>query len=142
MNPDAAQSLSILSDDGNPQDNYSSNPKDAGMRISLPGETGTRNLYHVRVRSSNTRNPLDFAELTNASLVQNGLSQGRYELQIRLGEADENPGTQFKLSDVRYATNGLQIIGQPFHSPLLGEEHETSGPNDDIWRCDRFSRRC
>ncbi len=114
------------------QDDYTSNAKDAGMRIKLPGEAGTRNLYHVRVRSSNTRNPLDFATLNDPNLVGGGLSQGRYELQIRLQEGDESPGTQVRLADIRYATTGLQIIGQPFHSPLLGEEYETSAANDSL----------
>ncbi len=111
------------------QDTYSSNPKDAGMRIRLPGEIGTRNLYHIRVRSSNTADPLDFATLVNGPLL-GGRSVGRYELQVRLGESDESPGTQVNLADVRYATNGLQIIGQPLHSPLIGEEYETAAPND------------
>ena len=123
------------------QDAYTSNPKDAGLRVRLPGETGTRNLYHVRVRSSNTRDPLDFATLTDPSRVKDGLSVGRYQLQVRLSEVDEHAGTQFNLADVRYATNGLQIIGQPLHSPLLGEEREvpgdstdagTVGPNDSL----------
>ncbi|MCG8649021.1 MAG: cyclic nucleotide-binding protein, partial [Pirellulales bacterium] len=114
------------------QDNYSSNPKDAGLRIRLPGEAGTRNLYHIRVRSSNTRDPLDFATLNDPNRIQDGLSMGRYELQVRLREQDESPGTQVRLADIRYATNGLQIIGQPFHSPLLGEEHETSAANDSL----------
>ncbi len=114
------------------QDEFSTNPKDAGMRIQLPGEAGTRNLYHVRVRSANTQDPLDFATLNDPDRLQDGLSRGRYELQIRLQEADESPGTQVRLSDIRYATNGLQIIGQPFHSPLLGDEHETSADNDSL----------
>ena len=58
------------------QDAYSSNPKDAGLRIILPGESGTRNLYHVRVRSSNTQNPLDFATLTDPSQIKNGAFVG------------------------------------------------------------------
>lgn len=114
------------------QDDYSSNAKDAGMRIRLTGEAGTRNLYHVRVRSSNTRDPFDFATLNDPNLIQNGLSLGRYELQIRLQEVDESPGTQVRLADIRYATTGLQIIGQPFHSPLLGEDYETSANNDSL----------
>lgn len=114
------------------QDTYSTNAKDAGMRIVLPGEAGTRNLYHVRVRSSNTRDPLDFATLTNPALVQNGLSTGAYQLQIRLQEADEHAGTQVRLTDIRYAVDGLQIIGQPLHSPLLGEDYEVPGDNDSL----------
>ncbi len=114
------------------QDDYSTNSKDAGLRIRLPGEANTRNLYHIRVRSANTADPLDFATLTNPSLVRDGLTLGRYELQVRLQETDERAGTQIRLADIRYATNGVQIIGQPLHSPLLGEEAETSAPNDTI----------
>ena len=114
------------------QDDYSINEKDAGFRIRLPGESGTRNLYHVRVRSSNTRNPLDFATLTDPNQVRDGLTIGRYELQIRLQETNEQPGTQLRLADVRFATNGLQIVGLPMSSPLLGEEYETSANNDSL----------
>lgn len=111
------------------QDTYSINRKDAGMRIRLPGETGTRNQFFVRVRSSNTRDPLDFDTLVNGDVL-GGLTRGRYSMQIRLSEIDETAGTQIRLTDVRYATNGVQIIGQPLHSPLLGEEAETSASND------------
>lgn len=113
------------------QDTYSTNTKDAGMRIRLPGESGTRNLYHVRVRSSNTSNPLDFASIVNGD-VRGGLTVGSYQLQVRLQEVDEVPGTQVKLTDIRYATTGLQIIGQPLHSPLIGEDYETSAANDTL----------
>lgn len=114
------------------QDTYSTNAKDAGMRIVLPGESGTRNLYHVRVRSSNTTNPLDFATLNDATKLKSGLSEGSYQLQVRLQEADEHAGTQIRLADVRFANNGLQIIGQPLHSPLLGEDYEIPGDNDSL----------
>ena len=114
------------------QDDYSHNSRDAGMRIRLPGEANTRNLYHVRVRSSGTRDPFDQTIFTNPSLVREGLTIGRYELQIRIREQDERPGTQVRLADIRYATNGLQIIGQPVHSPLLGEEYETSASNETL----------
>ncbi len=114
------------------QDAYSSNAKDAGMRIVLPGEAGTRNIYHVRVRSSNTTNSTNFGAIVDASRVRDGLTSGRYELQIRLQEADESPGTQVRLSDIRYAVNGIQVIGQPLHSPLLGEDYETAAPNDSL----------
>ncbi len=108
------------------QDIYTTNEKDAGMRVVLPGENGTRNLYHVRVRSSNTLDPTDF--LTGG--VRDGLSQGAYQLQVRLGELDEFAGTQIRYADVRYATDGLQIIGQPLHSPLIGEDYEVAVDND------------
>ncbi|WP_182868970.1 GEVED domain-containing protein [Rhodopirellula sp. JC639] len=111
------------------QDTYSYNPKDAGMRIRLPGESGTLNQYHVRVRSSNVRDGSDLDGLVNGNVL-GGLTQGRYSMQIRLGETDESAGTQINLTDVRYATNGVQIIGQPLHSALTGEDAETTAPND------------
>ncbi len=114
------------------QDDYSTNVRDAGFRVRLPGELGTRNLYHVRVRSSNTTDPLDFATLNDPSMVRDGLTSGSYEMQIRLQEDNERAGTQIRLSDIRFATTGLQIIGQPLHSPLLGEDHETSAANDSL----------
>ena len=114
------------------QDDYSTNVRDAGFRVRLPGELGTRNLYHVRVRSSNTTDPLDFATLNDPSLVRDGLTFGSYEMQIRLQEGNERAGTQIRLSDVRFATTGLQVIGQPLHSPLLGEDHETAADNDSL----------
>jgi len=114
------------------QDDYSTNTRDAGFRVRLPGELGTRNLYHVRVRSSNTSDPLDFATLNDPSLVRDGLTVGSYEMQIRLQEDNERSGTQVRLADVRFATTGLQIIGQPMHSPLLGEEHETTASNESL----------
>lgn len=111
------------------QDTFSYNRKDAGMRIRLPGETGTTNQYHVRVRSSNTRDGSDLNALVNGNVL-GGLTRGRYSMQIRLGETDESPGTQIRLTDVRYATNGIQVIGQPLHSPLTAEEAETTASNE------------
>ena len=91
------------------QDDYSTNVRDAGFRVRLPGELGTRNLYHVRVRSSNTTDPLDFATLNDPSMVRDGLTFGSYEMQIRLQEDNERAGTQIRLSDIRFATTGLQL---------------------------------
>jgi hypothetical protein len=120
------------------QDAYSSNAKDAGMRLRLPGEANTRNLYHIRVRSSNSGNPLDLAALSDVNQVRDGKTTGRYELQVRLREQDERPGTQVRLADIRYANAGLTIIGQPFHSPLLGEEHETTQSNELLSEAQRL----
>lgn len=114
------------------QDDYSANVRDAGFRVVLPGELGTRNLYHVRVRSSNTTDPLDFATLNDPSKVRDGLTTGSYEMQIRLQEGNDRAGTQIRLADVRFATTGLQIIGQPLSSPLLGEDHEKEASNESL----------
>lgn len=120
------------------QDQFSTNPRDPGMRLILPGEVGTQNLYHVRVRSSNAATPADAANLLDPARVRDGLTRGPYELQIRLREQDEVPGTQIRFSDIRYARTGLQIIGQPFRSPLLGEEYESAGENNTFEEAQRL----
>ncbi|HBE67622.1 MAG TPA: hypothetical protein DDW52_05675, partial [Planctomycetaceae bacterium] len=98
--------LYFTSAQGAPKDLYSTNPKDAGLRVSLPGPAGSSNLYHVRVRSAN------------------GLSEGNYQFQIRLTEVDEVPGSSINYADIRFASTGLDLVGVPHNSPLLGENGE------------------
>ena len=40
---------------GEPKDLWSTNVRDAGLRVVLPGSQGTNNTYYVRVRSSNIK---------------------------------------------------------------------------------------
>ena len=54
-----------------------------------------------------------------------GRTQGSYQLQIRLSEVDEVPGSSVSYADIRYARNGLSFVGVPGNSPLLGENSET-----------------
>ncbi|MCC9656420.1 GEVED domain-containing protein [Rhodopirellula halodulae] len=126
------------------QDNYSTNARDAGMRIVLPGTVGQRLLYHIRVRSGLT----DTAEattlpngggfLTSADSLGKGRTTGSYQLQIRLGEDDVFAGTQVRYSDVRFATNGVQVIGGPMHSPLAGDDFETDSANNTLSNAQRL----
>ncbi len=88
------------------KDFFTFNPRDAGMRIALPGSAGARDTFHVRVRS------------------KDGLTTGVYQLQIRTGEVDEFPGSTVRFADIRYANNGVEVLGLPKHSPLLGEAAE------------------
>lgn len=104
---------------GLPKDFFSLNPLDAGMRLVLPGVVGTRSTYHVRVRSFGE----DIEDITA------GRTAGAYQLQVRLRETDEIPGSTIRNSEIRYGLNGIEVIGLPVHSPLLGEaaEDESSG---------------
>ena len=114
-------------------DHFTTNQRDAGMRIVLPGTTGLRGTYFVRVRSSNI-DPTTAAprtDLQDNTKVANGLTSGVYQLQLRLQEEDEFGGTTVQYADIRYATTGIDIIGQPTHSPLLGENEEVEN-NDSI----------
>ncbi|MDP7016121.1 MAG: pre-peptidase C-terminal domain-containing protein [Pirellulaceae bacterium] len=95
-------------------DNYTSNPRDAGMRLVLHGTPGQRNTYYVRVRSNS-------ADLSN---LAGGLTSGVYQLQVRLQETDEVPGSTVRFSDVRFSTDGIQVHGHPSHSFLGGEAGE------------------
>jgi hypothetical protein len=88
------------------KDFFSINPRDAGMRIALPGNAGSRDSYNLRVRS------------------KDGLTSGIYQFQIRMREGDEVPGSTVRFADIRYANNGVEVIGLPKHSPLLGEAAE------------------
>jgi hypothetical protein len=95
-------------------DYYTLNALDAGLRVVLPGATGTTQSYFVRVRSSNA-DPLN---------TIGGLTSGLYQLQVRIQELDEFPGSQVTYADIRFANRGIEVYGQPAHSPLSGESTE------------------
>lgn len=107
-------------------DFLSTNPLDAGFRVSLPGSANSINDYFIRVRSSNvtptTVNPL--ARLTDPALVREGISVGLYKLQVRLQQTQEVSGSTVRFADIRFATRGLDVSGQPMHSMLVGETGE------------------
>ena len=105
------------------QDLWTTNPRDPGMRVILPGSPNTTNTYHVRVRSSNP---------SVGTMIHAGQTAGVYQLQLRLQELDEVPGSTIRYADIRFATNGIEVYGQPAHSPLLGEVRETTALNDLI----------
>ena len=102
-------------------DDGSTNPRDAGLRMTMPGEPGTRSRYFVRVRGVST-DPADTA---------GGVGGGAYRLQLRLREAQEFPGSVVQFADIRFANHGIHAQGLPGSSPLLGEvqEHESADPS-------------
>ncbi|HTN75285.1 MAG TPA: hypothetical protein VL096_08565, partial [Pirellulaceae bacterium] len=104
-------------------DYWGTNPRDAGMRLVLPGAPNTTNTYYVRVRSNGP-------QLT--SNLTSGVTSGSYQLQIRTREIDEKAGTSVTFASISYATNGIEVYGQPGHSPLLGEAGENLAPNDTL----------
>ncbi|MFV2067786.1 MAG: NF038122 family metalloprotease, partial [Pirellulales bacterium] len=104
-----------------PTDYWSVNPKDAGMRVVLPGTPGVH-TYFVRVRSSSP----DLDDLAG------GLTSGNYQLQLRLRDIDEFAGASIQFADIRYANNGILIRGLPQHSPLTGETAEDGSFNDTL----------
>ncbi|WP_173405146.1 Ig-like domain-containing protein, partial [Novipirellula maiorica] len=115
---------------GEYRDLFSQNDGDSAMRIVLPGTTGTRNTFYVRIRSSNPA--ANYTTLTgiNASQLTGGTTQGGYQFQIRLSETDEFPGSVVRYADLRYATDAIVAIGLPAHSPLAGELFNPGGTID------------
>ncbi len=92
-------------------DFYTTNQRDPGMYVVLPGAVGAEGTYFVRVTS------------------QNGTS-GYYQLQLRLRQVDEKPGSTIRYADIRYATSGIEVYGQPAHSILAAEAGETTANNN------------
>ncbi len=103
--------------DGTLKEDGTTNPRDAGMRVVLPGASTSRSNYFVRVRSKSR----------DADNAGEGLTVGSYRLQVRIRESQEFPGSTVQYADIRYATNGVHLRGIPYNSPLLGEESETEG---------------
>ncbi|MFK7818342.1 MAG: hypothetical protein AB8G99_06470, partial [Planctomycetaceae bacterium] len=113
-------------------DYYSTNQRDAGFRVVLPGTTGAEGTFYVRVRASNIDSldpAADRSDLQDLAKVNDGLTFGGYELQVRLRELDESAGSTVRYSDIRFANQGIEIFGHPSHSPLAGELAETEDNN-------------
>ncbi len=99
------------------EDFGSTNPRDAGLRLTLPGTQGngdSRSVYYFRVRSASV-NPDD---------AGGGLTRGGYQFQVRLREDQEFPGSVVRYADIRYANHGIHVRGLPGESPLLGDAQE------------------
>ena len=112
------------------KDLYSTNVRDAGMRLILPGQPGSENVYHIRVRSSSLASGGTVADLLTAASLTGGLTYGPYQLQVRLRETDEFPGSSVNYADIRFATTGIEALGLPLHSPLVGELGEVENNQD------------
>jgi hypothetical protein len=120
-------------------DFYSQNPKDAGLRVILPGTQGTSQQYFVRVRSQAKYEPVATAA-TNGGVTATtlpeyqatvanasaGASVGRYVLQVRLRQQDEKPGSTVRYADLRFPTTAIEVQGLPANSNLVGETGENS----------------
>jgi hypothetical protein len=113
-------------------DFYSVNPKDAGMRVTLPGVTGTQNQYFVRVRSQPRyeASKTKIAYETDLADPTKGATSGGYELRVRLQQRDEKPGSTVRYADIRYPQIGIDVQGLPRNSLLTGETGESSASND------------
>jgi hypothetical protein len=70
--------------------------------------------------------------------TSNGVAGGQYQLQIRLQEEVQIPGSSVQYADIRYATNGIDVEGLPAHSPLVTNsstssvDHSSFGSAQDL----------
>ncbi|HEV3345121.1 MAG TPA: PPC domain-containing protein, partial [Pirellulales bacterium] len=97
---------------------WSTNPYDPGFRVTLPGTAGAANNYYVRVYAKG-QTP------ATAFVPGNGSAGGQYELQVRLQQQVEVPGSTVQNADIRYATTGIDVEGLPAHSPLISNATAT-----------------
>ena len=123
--PMQSDPLALQNADGSYQDAYSVNDRDAGFRVVLPGTKGNKRPFFIRVRSAQD----SIAELLDDTRTDRGKTQGSYQLQLRLREQDEFAGSTIRHADIRFATTGIELIGQPAHSPLGGTVHHNGGNN-------------
>lgn len=115
VNPLATRTTGVRTTAGGAvKEDGTTNPLDPGLRIRLPGSPGSRSTFYFRIRSSGT----------NVDDVLAGLTQGSYQVQVRLREAQEFAGSSVNFADIRYAMNGVHLRGLPSESPLMGEVAE------------------
>ena len=117
---------------GEYRDLYTTNDGDSGLRIVLPGTTGTQQTFFVRVRSNNAAFDLTTEAGIDASLDTGGLTQGGYRVQIRLQEVDQFAGSVVRYADIRYATTAIDVVGLPIHSTIAGEVASNPGGTVNI----------
>ncbi len=123
--PTLAGSLNALTLTQNPLkggDFYTQNFRDPGLYYTLP----TSGTYYVRVRSNPASLP------ANRINTLAGESSGEYQLQVRLRQVDEFPGSTVQFADIRFAQTGIDLRGLPSHSPLIGEAGELEGDNNSF----------
>ncbi len=113
------------------EDFGSTNPRDAGIHFTLPGNAASanaRSVFFFRVRSRSV-NPDDAA---------GGFTYGGYRFQARLTEDQEFPGSVVRYTDIRYANQGIHTRGLPSSSPLIGEAGENEAIAGSIASNDRI----
>ncbi len=113
---------------------WSTNPYDPGFRVTLPGPAGVNN-YYVRIYAKGATdangNPIPgvtyMPNVGSTTAKSHGLAGGQYQLQVRLQQMVEVPGSTVQNADIRFATNGIDVEGLPAHSPLIANTSVAAG---------------
>ncbi|HEV3343750.1 MAG TPA: hypothetical protein VG125_25480, partial [Pirellulales bacterium] len=122
--------------------NYGSNNAfDPGMRVVLPADNSgqSNTTYYVRIYSKGPTYStgaaipnVTYLPTTSTASTSNGISTGPYELQVRLQELPLSPGSVVRFADIRDATNGITVLGQPSSSPLIGDSASNGTNNTSV----------
>jgi hypothetical protein len=108
--------------------------RDPIMRVVLPNAANGTPLknspFFLRVRSQPAPNQLGPQNGESGNTLNPGLTSGQYQLQIRVNQQDQKPGSTVRFADIRFATNGIEVHGLPQHSPLAGETAEADTANN------------
>jgi hypothetical protein len=90
--------------------------------------------FDVTARLYNGNVMLDGAKVEfgpgNTPLARLAHTGGNYQMQVRLREMQEIPGSTVQYADILYATNGVEVLGLPNHSPLTAETSENSSADN------------
>ncbi len=62
-----------------------------------------------------------------------GQTSGNYDLSLRLRQRDEAPGSTVRFADIRYPVTGIDVLGLPNNSPLVGTAGEHPDDNNDTF---------
>ncbi|MBB3204713.1 hypothetical protein FHS27_000477, partial [Rhodopirellula rubra] len=92
-------------------DFYSLTNNDPGIAAIL----NASGQYFVRVKSAGAQ-----------------VTKGEYQLQIRLQQVDEFPGSTVRYADIRYASTAFDVRGLPRRSPLIGEAAEQGDAGGNV----------
>ncbi len=89
---------------GEARDDYSTNTKDAGMRVVLPDNRASPAFITSESAAvTSFQVPANAPALSSSDSVGQGRSRGCYQLQVRLSEEQEIPGSSISFADVRFA---------------------------------------
>ncbi len=107
-------------------DHYTQNFRDPGLFYMVPAAPPgvfpiPSETVYIRVRSR--------PDPTGSITALAGESRGEYQLQVRLDQVQEFPGSTVRFADIRHAVTAIDVRGLPAHSPLIGEAGEIEGNN-------------
>ena len=108
----------------------------AGQQIQVTGTASNNGVYTIATVTAGTMtlvasDSLTTETLTDAAIVSNQTT-GQYRLQVRLQQTQEIPGSTVRFADIRYATDGIEVLGLPQHSALTGESGEDTSDNNSF----------